>query len=417
VHRWQNHLTPPLILTFAFAGKYGLVLADPDSSAELARCDFRNGTGITINSIEFVSIDSLGPLPRSGLLETVTRCMRIKDSFGVSHTILLPSHDISCDWEAAVRDVKALSHNALSDRLSQPVEFGGIKALLNNLNQCEATAPIFNYHSDFKSDLNASDEVIWVRETNLRESSAIKLSEAHRSPRIDASRSTLQATRTFSSGRTPATLDASPLSRQAFLSESPQKMQSPQTRNLGRAEAVNGIDAGSPFQHRGSDFQPMTTGHFISNQQLRTSPSPANFSIGLSESQSTGHVVDYLQSLADDATHFSASILDAQHRKKKLAPNRPPAPTEGTAVAPLPTVLLQYEDNFEFVQNVGGRAHTPAAASPAPGRSVVSPINRHSAAEVVKAGGVSGQLSANSATAEVAARINSALAGFLNFQR
>ena len=129
---------PQHSLMLSAAGDCGLVLADPYSSAEFARCDFRIESGITVNSVEFVSKHGMEPPCESGHLETFTFCMDIKDSLGACHTILLPSRAISSEWEAGVRKVRALPHNSLADRLIQSVAAGGVRTLLKSLDHCKA---------------------------------------------------------------------------------------------------------------------------------------------------------------------------------------------------------------------------------------------------------------------------------------
>ncbi len=372
-----------------------------------------------MNSVEFILKHDIEPPRKCGHRETMTFCMDMKDSFGACHTILLPNHDVSCNWEAAVQNVKALPHNALADRLNQSVAFGGIKALLKNLDQCRAKIPCF----DHGSDSNAIDEANPVVKTDRKIDSVRESTIAPASSSDTIYPEHLLRARTFSSVRTPTTphVTFSP-AHTPILSSSPVNIQSPLPQHSGQSKVVHSPFASSPSRRTG-DFLPdavirHTADHFISHQQLRASHSPEFFPSVSSQSQRTEHVAQHLQSLADDVTYFGANFVDSQRHTYNSAPHKPAASIPGSPLATTPNAVLQYGRNDRVVDyDVRGRVSAPVASntSPALDHARFSSQIRQSAADGDERSG--GATRRHSATAEVAARINGALADFANFQR
>jgi hypothetical protein len=354
------------------AGEYGLSLVDPNSGAEFARCYFR-AEGITKNRVQFVEksgVECGGESGGPSHGEQMTQCMELKDCHGARHLILMPRDDIARDWEGSVNNVKAMLHSSFGQKSIDSVErAGGIKALLESLD-------------------HISPEII---------SQSVKATSAH----TDAPRQSaffLQNTKTEGS-------DFSPQS-------TPSLQSSAQSRDRSWGERVNAAHvARAPAPHLNSPR--VDAASLCASRQHVLDPKPlaarsrlhmhGDISHESPQLRAKTQIVKHLQSLADNNCKMPISSAPPPAEIQK----RMAAPPQRSPAAPAPAALLPHETrHYDTKSN---------SASPSLSRVLFSPVGSKYADSDKEAGSPSSEPSAGQVTAEVAARINSALAAFANF--
>ncbi len=344
--------------------------------------------GITKNSVQFVEksgVECGGESEGGSDAEQMTLCMELKDSHAACHLILMPREDIARDWEGSVKNVKAILHSSIGRKSVDSVEgAGGIKALLESLD-------------------HISPKII---------SQSVRAASAHtKAPRQSAF--SLQNTKIEG-------LNISPQSTSSLQSRA-------QSQDRSWAERVNAAHvARAPVPH----VNPRVDAASLrASRQHAIDPKPLAASSRLHIHGDTSHdspqfrdktqIVKHLQSLADNNFEMPmSSALAPAEIQKRMPAVHDPTPLQWSPAAPAPAALLPHETRHYDAKTgerpvLGLPAHV--SASPALSRVLFSPVGSTHAVSDKEAGSSSNEPSAGEATAEVAARINSALAAFAKF--
>ena len=378
-----------------------MTLADPGSNLAFASCDFRN-PGITRNSLQFVAksgLECAGDSGHSNHPQQMTPCLEIKDSLGACHLIVMPSPDVSCDWEDGVQHIKAFPHNATSD-LDQSVEaIGGIRELLKSLDSVATRADWLKRNGN-----NLDGEEVESADAQSRHSSAVLQQELKRTAAFGAQQAAL------SSGSTKP-------------SESILKTQLPLSlQERSPSIVVSERRAVPSINQRVEESPPHAAAwsardRFVQPQKHGAAHSLRNSSINSTRFQLKAQIVGHLQSFEDD--HENMPLSSAPLRADSRMRDSTSIDLHPAAFAP--RAFRRHERNSSddaAAPERHGRTDVP------PSRSLslhLSPPGRRSADVVDEdAGGSSnrpaaGEVTAGQVMAGVAARINGALAAFANF--
>jgi hypothetical protein len=434
----------------ARAGEHGLSLAHPPSKVEFARCDFRVA-GITQSSVEFVAWRE-GSASKSSNEESESHYMKVIDSFGARHLILLPGADAASDWADGVQIVQQLPENENSrGRGQSSTVTGGVRDLLLSIDRCmtdrlagrEVGRPAVSGAALLKQagitmldGLEAADLITSSRHLSEdeacvegvgkqpapaapstaqgRNSASVLPRAAHERTALDSSPATPgvhEAASSLRSTNFSASFVNTP-SRQILQDRSGSKavgqepaVPSPVHRATDTAMNGRAPEPSSSASDRADVKQQLHAVHF-NDEGLR---SASRFAL-------KPHVVERLQSLADSASMSSASpvgLMRAPALHNTASAEQPQSPAESEHIAPLQYAFHGSNTNT----TVEKRVFQSAASSPGTARSVHSPSSQRLAGTVAEAsGGASSQPMAAS-TAQVAARLNSALISFANFDK
>jgi len=395
----------------------GLSLFEPDSDVEFAKCDF-SAMGITQNSVEFASRLWIEQSASTGSRTALTTpCMLIKDSFGASHLILLPSQDTSSAWEAGVQRAKALrgiastAHPHMS-RPSAELE-GGIKALLKSLDFRAAMGSSHrgsSFAEDFKYDVERPVNDDEFLPSNIAASSA-KMAIGTTAP--DNGAFPTQAAAIFSNPRAREAVPSSGLKQASPMS----------LPSRGKNRSNNVRSPPTPIEQEQQDEihnTPLPASHPAGSTQQ---PHPAHLlhKKPKNESQPKSPIAELLQSLSDSS---SASYVPLRAQSQQKLPTlRIPKAIERSPPSPAPIDVSASPSRYGY----GGRIqqHQPPktgvgrspTTSLAPAPATLSFFSAESQRFVTVVDNDAGGTVNQPEAAALAARINSALASFANFGR
>jgi hypothetical protein len=288
----------------------------------------------------------------------------------------MPNEDIARDWEGSVKNVKAMLHGSFGRKSVDSVEGAvGIKALLESLD-------------------HISPEII---------SQSVRAASAHtRAPRPSAF---------FLQNTEIEGLDVSIQSASSLQSRA-------QGQDRNRAEHVNAAQvARAPAPHVNPRVEAASRQQVLDPKPLAVRSRPHVHGDILHDSpqiRDKTQIVKHLQSLADnDFKMPMPSALPPAEIQKRIPAVRGPTPLQRFPAAPAPAALLPHETRHYDTKTVGLPAHV--SASPALSRVLFSPSGSSHADSIEEVASSRNEPSAGEATAEVAARINSALAAFAKF--
>jgi hypothetical protein len=401
----------------------GLSLFEPDSDVEFAKCDF-SAMGITQNSVEFASRLWIEQSASTGSRTALTTpCMLIKDSFGASHLILLPSQDTSSAWEAGVQRAKALrgiastAHPHMS-RPSAELE-GGIKALLKSLDFRAAMGSSHrgsSFAEDFKYDVERPVNDDEFLPSNIAASSA-KMAIGTTAP--DNGAFPTQAAAIFSNPRAREAVPSSGLKQASPMS----------LPSRGKNRSNNVRSPPTPIEQEQQDEihnTPLPASHPAGSTQQ---PHPAHLlhKKPKNESQPKSPIAELLQSLSDSS---SASYVPLRAQSQQKLPTlRIPKAIERSPPSPAPIDVSASPSRYGYGGRIQqhqppktgvGRSPTTSLApapAPAPAPATLSFFSAESQRFVTVVDNDAGGTVNQPEAAALAARINSALASFANFGR
>jgi hypothetical protein len=432
------------------AGEHGLSLAHPPSRVEFARCDFRVA-GITQSSVDFVSWTEGSASESSDAVvdaESETHYMKVIDSFGARHLILLPGADAASDWADGVQIVQELPENENWRRQSSSVT-GGVRDVLMSIDRCmtdrlagrEVGRPASSGAVLLKQagitmfdGLDAADLITSSRHLSEDEACVEGVQPASAAPSAAQGRNSASDLPLAADERTA--LDPSPAtpgiheaafssrstnfsasfvktpSRQPLLDHSGSKavgqvhpIPSPVQRATDTAMNGRAPEPSRSASDRADVKQQLHAVHFH-DERLRS----------VSRSALKPHVVERLQSLADSAPMSSAShvgLMRAPALHNSASAEQSQSPAESERITPLPYAFHSSSTNT----TVEKRVFQSTASSPGPARSVYSPSSQRLAGTVAEASGGASSQPMAAAAAQVAARLNSALKSFANFDK